>query len=241
MQRVCRRHGLQNHAHNGRRYVCSACNVAAVIAHRQRRKAALVEERGGCCGSCGYARYAGALHFHHRERVEKSFALSVTGQPRAFAAQREEIARCDLLCGNCHGEREHAVHERLRLAWAPPPADGVSFVHRSCQHHGQEVFRRVSPTSAKFVCTRCKYEREHRLRFTQKAALVTALGDACVRCAYRRCLTSLHFHHRDKKDKCFSIGTYLGRKSMEELLTEARKCALLCTNCHAETEAGLLP
>ena len=71
-----------------------------------RTKVRLVEEAGGACAVCGYDRLAGALHFHHLDPSEKSFALSVRGLTRSIADLRAEAAKCVLLCANCHAEVE---------------------------------------------------------------------------------------------------------------------------------------
>ena len=69
----------------------------------------LVEEAGGRCALCGYARCIGALHFHHVDPQTKSFGLSSRGFARSLAAARREAAKCVLLCANCHAEVESGV------------------------------------------------------------------------------------------------------------------------------------
>jgi hypothetical protein len=59
-------------------------------------------------------------------------------------------------------------------------------------------------------------------------------GLSCSRCSESHPAT-LQFHHRDPKDKEFSIGTYRhGRFSRERLLKEIAKCDVICANCHAK-------
>lgn len=46
-------------------------------------------------------------------------------------------------------------------------------------------------------------------------------------------------HHLDPATKSFDFGD--GRtRSMERLLEEAKKCVLLCSNCHREVEDGMV-
>ena len=47
-----------------------------------------------------------ALHFHHVDPATKSFALAARGVGRSIAAARAEVAKCVLLCANCHAEVE---------------------------------------------------------------------------------------------------------------------------------------
>jgi len=72
-------------------------------------KQALVEDAGGACALCGYARCASALVFHHLDRDTKSFGLASHGVTRSLARAREETRKCLLLCANCHAEVEAGV------------------------------------------------------------------------------------------------------------------------------------
>jgi 5-methylcytosine-specific restriction endonuclease McrA len=76
---------------------------------RRRKKARLVAEAGGACVICGYSGYFGALEFHHREPAQKSFGLSERGMTRSIERLRAELAKCVLLCSNCHAEVEGGV------------------------------------------------------------------------------------------------------------------------------------
>jgi len=50
-----------------------------------------------------------ALHFHHVDPSCKSFHLSMQGVARSLKAARAEMAKCVLLCANCHAEVEQGV------------------------------------------------------------------------------------------------------------------------------------
>ena len=57
----------------------------------------------------------------------------------------------------------------------------------------------------------------------------------CMICGYDKHHVALDFHHRDKKDKLFGIAkAYNGiiAKTAEEILTEIKKCDVICSNCH---------
>ena len=58
-------------------------------------------------------------------------------------------------------------------------------------------------------------------------------------CGYARCLANLHFHHVDPAEKSFAMSMASG-KSLAAYREEARKCLLVCANCHGEIEAGLV-
>jgi hypothetical protein len=60
------------------------------------------ELRGGCC-QCGFDRHPAALDFHHRESENKLFTITWALQNGIGKARlTAEMAKCDLLCANCH-------------------------------------------------------------------------------------------------------------------------------------------
>lgn len=71
---------------------------------RKERKEKLVQLFGGCCISCNYSKYIGALTFHHRNPKEKNFSLSHEGLLKKWETVLLEAKKCDLLCMNCHME-----------------------------------------------------------------------------------------------------------------------------------------
>lgn len=78
------------------------------------------------CADCGVPyRYWVMQLDHVPERGAKSFtiALTYTGGVRRVLVTREqlvaEIAKCEVVCGNCHAER---THSRGGQRWGPPMA-----------------------------------------------------------------------------------------------------------------------
>jgi hypothetical protein len=82
-----------------------------VTAQGRENKLILVGEKGGKCQNCGYNKCLAALTFHHRDPMEKTFAIAGT-RLRSYSIEtlRREAAKCDLLCANCHMEE----HDRGR-------------------------------------------------------------------------------------------------------------------------------
>jgi hypothetical protein len=76
---------------------------------RRAVKAILVAEAGGACQICGYDRCLRALEFHHRDPGEKEFGIGRYGHTRSLARARAEVAKCVLLCSNCHMEVEDGL------------------------------------------------------------------------------------------------------------------------------------
>jgi hypothetical protein len=53
-------------------------------------------------------------------------------------------------------------------------------------------------------------------------------------------MAALQFHHVDPETKHFSLGRRGVARALEKARAEAQTCVLLCANCHAEVEAGVL-
>jgi transposase-like protein len=115
-------------------------------------------------------------------------------------------------------------------------------VMRDCPRHGWTWFRRVG-VQTRYRCARCVVEAVSDRRRKVKEILVDEAGGECVACGYRDCLGVLQFHHIDPTTKKFHLGREGVARSIERAREEARKCILLCANCHAEVELGfrLLP
>ncbi len=64
-------------------------------------------------------------------------------------------------------------------------------------------------------------------------------GGRCQICGYDRYIGALQFHHLDPSEKSFTFGRRGLSMSVERFREEARKCVLLCANCHAEVEGGI--
>jgi len=82
-----------------------------------------------------------------------------------------------------------------------------------------------------------KHFVNNKIRRKRKEKLVKMLGGCCSKCGYKKSLAALSFHHINPKDKLFDLsksGSIL--HSWEEVLKEAKKCILLCLNCHAEED-----
>ncbi len=123
----------------------------------------------------------------------------------------------------------------------PPQATSTSEL-RDCAHHGRVEFHRYRAGRGKYRwrCKRCVGERVTRRHQKLKRMLVEEAGGCCAVCGYDRCIINLHFHHADPSTKVFSMSMARG-KSIAAYRAEARKCVLVCANCHGEIEAGQIP
>jgi len=55
---------------------------------------------GGCCSICGYDKNLAALDFHHKSK--KNFSISVAVNGVIDDIFWKELAKCKLICSNCH-------------------------------------------------------------------------------------------------------------------------------------------
>jgi transposase-like protein len=110
-------------------------------------------------------------------------------------------------------------------------------VVRDCPRHGWTRFRRVG-SQTHYRCARCVVEAVSARRRLVKEILVAEAGGQCAACGYRDCIGALQFHHLDPATKRFHVGKDGVTRSLDRARAEARKCILLCANCHAEVEAG---
>jgi hypothetical protein len=169
---------------------------------RNRRKifkSHVVELHGNKCIICGYSKYHGGLHFHHKDPAQKNFGLA-TRRYSSLKKYKEEAEKCILVCGNCHAE----IHS-----------------HDKMKKQRKDLVAR------------------RKKRAEKKRKLINYLGGACIFCGYKKVLAALEFHHIDPSQKKYSIANKINC-SFETLLPEVEKCVVVCTNCHAELEAGII-
>jgi transposase len=106
----------------------------------------------------------------------------------------------------------------------------------TCVRHGETEF--VLEGRGYYRCKRCRAESVAKRRRRVKEILVAEAGGRCSICGYDRYIGALEFHHVDPGAKRLTISWNGVTRSLDVVRTEARKCVLLCSNCHAEVEAG---
>jgi 5-methylcytosine-specific restriction endonuclease McrA len=108
---------------------------------------------------------------------------------------------------------------------------------KKCVKHGEtKHFPRADGSRR---CGKCasSWVIENRRRKKQK--LANEFGGMCVVCGYKKYVGALDFHHVNAKEKSFALSVKGLSYSWESILTEAKKCVLVCKNCHSEIEAGI--
>ncbi|TMK99718.1 MAG: hypothetical protein E6G34_04115 [Actinobacteria bacterium] len=111
---------------------------------------------------------------------------------------------------------------------------GLATAEMLCPRHGTTEFGLNA--RGYYRCKRCRSEAVARRRRKMKSILVQEAGGRCCICGYDRNMRALHFHHLEPELKRHSINAKGVAVALEKLRAEARKCVLLCSNCHAEVE-----
>jgi transposase-like protein len=131
---------------------------------------------------------------------------------------RHELAT---LAAESRAERLASAKDNVRLC----PTHGLS-------PHGQRT--------SGFRCRTCAVEQVTARRRRVKQILVEEAGGRCIVCGYDRCQRALEFHHLDPSEKRFPLAHRGLSQGIAKLRAESAKCVLLCSNCHAEVESGLI-
>lgn len=90
-----------------------------------------------------------------------------------------------------------------------------------------------------FTCSPANRNRNYApLQRAMKTQIIKERGGCCERCGYNKSIYALCFHHRDPATKLFDLGMHSNAASWEKFKAEAKKCDVLCLNCHAEIHQG---
>lgn len=146
---------------------------------------------------------------------------------RSKATVRHWLRRYGLKTWNPSRSRRSAESQAAREA-------GLHEVAMVCGTHGEVDF--VLDGRGYYRCRKCRAEAVSRRRRKVKRILVQEAGGACSRCGYSKTMRALHFHHVNSAEKELELHARGVALSLETLRAEARKCILLCSNCHAEVE-----
>jgi transposase len=114
---------------------------------------------------------------------------------------------------------------------------GLEKAYLRCPTHGHTAF--FARREGGYRCAKCNTAAVTERRRQVKRQLVEEAGGRCRLCGFAEHPGALHFHHVDPATKEFHLGFGGETRSLERMRAEARKCVLLCANCHALVEAGV--
>ena len=101
--------------HRVRHMTVPANDEPRTVELRRERKRQAVVALGGSCEGCDRDFPARLFEFHHVDARTKEFAISADGILRSWEKTEAELAKCVLLCANCHRE----THAGLRSFTGP--------------------------------------------------------------------------------------------------------------------------
>jgi hypothetical protein len=116
-QKLRRRHNQKKYMQSpaGQAYLRSDAHRESIRKHNRKRdkthreetqrKTREIKMASGCL-LCGFKSHPAALEFHHRDPKTKKFRLAMS-RNYSWKMCLEEIAKCDVLCANCHAILEY--------------------------------------------------------------------------------------------------------------------------------------
>ena len=81
---------------------CKVCAANRTASRHRGCKNNYVQLKGGCCQSCGFNKYNGALEFHHVDPSTKEETITKMMKRPSSPEILVELAKCVLVCSNCH-------------------------------------------------------------------------------------------------------------------------------------------
>jgi hypothetical protein len=91
----------------------------------------------------------------------------------------------------------------------------------------------------KKTCGRCHNAYNLKLGQQKRLRAIQELGGCCQVCGFSEYSCSLDIHHLDPTSKAPNFHALRGW-SWERIVSELKKCVLLCKNCHSAIHAGFL-
>ena len=84
-------------------------------------------------------------------------------------------------------------------------------------------------------------QSEYVINFVKnrKINLISLFNGKCCICGFDLYPDALEFHQVNPKDKEFPLSSNV-MKSLDKQIIEAKKCILVCSNCHRGIHAGYL-
>ena len=106
--------GRQSHTYHS---MCNRCLYVKYTRPNVERKMAKIHayqlEQG--CADCGYAKHPAALEFDHLPGTKKLFNIGEEIGNRSVESIWSEIAKCEVVCANCHAIRTAERRERVTI------------------------------------------------------------------------------------------------------------------------------
>ena len=107
-----RQYKAKHYAENKQRYIDQASE------RRRKLREEVNKIKDVSCMDCGVKYSPWVMHFDHREGNERKGEACISRLVCEYRKKKvfEEIAKCDIVCANCHAERTHQRQAALMSA-----------------------------------------------------------------------------------------------------------------------------
>lgn len=125
------------------------------------RKLFIIQRLGGKCIVCGYNKNLSALAFHHKNPEFKSFNLDfrkISGS--TMKKILNEVAKCELLCHNCHSELHNPDLEMYKLKKVLPKHISLKILN-TCRCCGDFI----TENKKILFCEKCSKFRQRKTKY----------------------------------------------------------------------------
>ncbi|AEN06896.1 homing endonuclease associated repeat-containing protein [Halolamina sp.] len=165
------------------------------------------------CVDCGETNPA-TLDYHHQDAGEKDMKISqLMSTGCSKAGIREEMAKCAVLCANCH-----------RIAHKSPQGDSAEIELR--RRPFRLVEREIEGTRLTAAQRKRAWVRTYKSR------------RGCSNCGHRN-PEALDLHHVDSRTKTKPVSRFVSDGcSVQRLIREMELCEVICANCHRQLHAN---
>lgn len=137
---------------------------------------------------------------------------------------------------------------RLKAIKKAPSRGGKTYWLCECECGNTKEVQTSHLTNHKVQSCGCLQKEKRKtgkkvvnFRIRVKTALVEANNHRCACCGLEDDQIVYDFHHLNPKEKSFGIGNGSTTRSKQSYADEAKKCIMVCANCHRKIEKGLIP
>ena len=184
--------------------------------------------------------------FHHRDPSQKKDCIPRLAKSSSLETIKKEIAKCDILCFNCHQKLHYDDRPKRKKIDTPKKKPrsrrdsynklNIPFPSNSPEYKALYNIHR----NQRLKEERKKPEVKERMKLADKRmeqkcrdyAWQYKTDHPCIKCGTSD-PTFLAFHHRDPSTKTAHISKMF-KSGMKKLQAEIAKCDILCSNCHAK-------
>jgi hypothetical protein len=112
---------------------------------------------------------------------------------------------------------------------SPKPINIKDNIYQCNRCQKEYIYSRASGKAKIYCASCCITVRRQNI----KKKILQQRGENCEICEYSICPRTLSFHHKNPKEKDFTVSANM-EKSFDKIKHETDKCMILCANCHME-------